>query len=129
MAGARKRRVRGRFYSVLDAVKGMLADTEPRVRECERRRTERIERREVVRDLDHGHDGHDRRPDSNSRSIRRFSEHVFNMTERKLSRLCRLPAATAALSLQSGAKANDALSRVCRVLRPPSAGNFAAEKF
>ena len=74
MAGARKRRVRGRFYSVLDAVKGMLADVEPRVRKCERRRTERIERREVVRDLDHGHDGHDQRPSSNSRSIRRSSD-------------------------------------------------------
>ena len=74
MAGARKRRVRGRFYSVLDAVKGLLADAKPRVRECERRRTERIERREVVRDLDHGHDGHDQRPSSNSRSIRRFSD-------------------------------------------------------
>ena len=74
VAGARKRRVRGRFYSVLDAVKGVLVDAEPRVRECERRRTERIERREVVRDLDHGHDGHDQRPSSNSRSIRRFSD-------------------------------------------------------
>ena len=61
MAGARKRRVRGRFYSVLDAVKGVSADTEPRIRECKRRRTERIKRREVVRDLDHGHDGRDQR--------------------------------------------------------------------
>eukprot|EP01045_Picozoa_sp_COSAG04_P023325 COSAG04_NODE_2755_length_3635_cov_1.914593_4_plen_64_part_00 len=36
-----------------------------------------------------------------------------------------------ALSLQSGAKANDALSRVCRVLRPSQGrlSGFTTEKF
>ena len=55
----------------------------------------------------------------------------FGRTEQQLSRLCRLPAATAALSLQSGAKANDALSRVCRVLRPSQGrlSGFTTEKF
>ena len=78
MDGARKRRLRGRFYGVLDAVNGILAAIEPRVRECERRWRGRIERREDVRDLDHGQDGYDQRLLSNSRIdlpiLRRMNE-------------------------------------------------------